>query len=520
MSYRVWCSDRSSGGLALRELPPLRVASGMRALIVLSYLLIFWLLLPALLLLPHLLPTAKETFLSAETREFLRLGGATLMAAGTAMMLWTTRALHRYGRGLPISHLPPRRLVCRGPFSFLRHPLYAGYLWCWLGLALLLPSWPVLCISLPLLTTGVFVYMIREEQGLRRRFPQSYRRYCALVPRRLGPGALLLHGLLLALTRLVTTLRLERPEDLPTEPAIVVAAHRNYLDPLFIRLALQRPLSFLTTHDMYRTRLTAALFRRAGCIRVDRYRANPAAVAAVFRVLHRGGMVGIFPSGGRSWDGSEHFSRNVERLILRARVRVIGVRLAGSYAHWPRPGSLQRRRVSVEVLPPRDIPDAAALHALMRELAAAPLALGARRPPRRVEPPADPAAAPALLGAPALGWHEYGLRSRDRVLGAVRLRLREGSVEVRRAAGGGGKLLLSLPYGSIDAVLIRGNAVLQVYASGELLSFRLARGLARAFQEALRLRSFGDRRQRRRDSPIVFSCEPRGKGIPSAHGQI
>jgi hypothetical protein len=174
----------------------------------------------------------------------------------------------------------------------------------------------------------------------------------------------------------------------------------------------------------------------------------------------------------------------------------------------------------VGLLPPREIPDAGALRALMRELAAAPLALGARPPPRQAESPPGAAAAPGPLVAPATGWYEYGLRSRDRVLGVVHLRLGETDLKVRGAAAGGGKLLLSLPYGSIDAVLIRGNAVLQIYASGELLSFRLPGGLAPAFQEALRLRSFGDRRQRRRDSPIVFSCEPRAKGIPSAHGQI
>ena len=39
------------------------------------------------------------------------------------------------GHGLPVSHLPPGRLVSTGPYKYSRHPIYISYILAWAGFA-------------------------------------------------------------------------------------------------------------------------------------------------------------------------------------------------------------------------------------------------------------------------------------------------------------------------------------------------------------------------------------------------
>lgn len=71
-----------------------------------------------------------------ETIPWLALTGAALAMAGTALMVQAMWLLRVEGHGWPISHLPPRRLVRRGPYAWMRHPIYVGYTLAFAGAAL------------------------------------------------------------------------------------------------------------------------------------------------------------------------------------------------------------------------------------------------------------------------------------------------------------------------------------------------------------------------------------------------
>jgi len=109
--------------------------------------------------------------------------GMILGAAGTAVALWCVFAFAFIGRGTPAPFDPPRRLVIRGPYRFVRNPMYMGAALALASAALFYESWPLLGYAgLFLLVAHLFV-VLYEEPTLRRTFGQEYETYCGQVRR-------------------------------------------------------------------------------------------------------------------------------------------------------------------------------------------------------------------------------------------------------------------------------------------------------------------------------------------------
>jgi protein-S-isoprenylcysteine O-methyltransferase Ste14 len=91
------------------------------------------------------------------------------------------------GKGTPAPFDPPRRLVVRGPYRFVRNPMYLGAALAMAGAALYYQSLALLAyVAVFLLATHVFVGAY-EEPTLRREFGSDYAAYCTHVHRWL-PG--------------------------------------------------------------------------------------------------------------------------------------------------------------------------------------------------------------------------------------------------------------------------------------------------------------------------------------------
>jgi ABC-2 type transport system ATP-binding protein len=120
--------------------------------------------------------------------------GAVLAIVGTVVMLWSMWLLRVDGKGWPISHLPPKYLVQRGPYAWMRHPIYVGYTLAFAGAALLDGSAGRLFGATALLTAGWIVYALRfEEPRLQKRLGAAslaYRDATPLMPARaVAPAA-------------------------------------------------------------------------------------------------------------------------------------------------------------------------------------------------------------------------------------------------------------------------------------------------------------------------------------------
>lgn len=112
----------AAGSADSRSVPALVFAR--TAAIVVAYTVFFFGCLPALLAAFGteldrsfaLLPVAPPAWLVA-----------SLFAGGVALLVGSMLSLAIAGRGWPISHLPPTWLVVRGPYAWMRHPIYVGY---------------------------------------------------------------------------------------------------------------------------------------------------------------------------------------------------------------------------------------------------------------------------------------------------------------------------------------------------------------------------------------------------------
>jgi len=87
------------------------------------------------------------------------------------------------GRGTPAPIDPPKELVVRGLYRYVRNPMYVGVLSVVVGQAIWfeargLFAYAALCFLL------FFAFVVLyEEPALRRKFGESYERYCNEVPR-------------------------------------------------------------------------------------------------------------------------------------------------------------------------------------------------------------------------------------------------------------------------------------------------------------------------------------------------
>lgn len=109
--------------------------------------------------------------------------GMVPIAVGTGIVLWciVDFALNGQGTLAPID--PPRQLVMRGLYRYVRNPMYLGVATILLGEALLFASSSLLWNALGfLISTHCFV-VFYEEPDLSRRFGESYDMYRRKVHR-------------------------------------------------------------------------------------------------------------------------------------------------------------------------------------------------------------------------------------------------------------------------------------------------------------------------------------------------
>ncbi|PYL49317.1 MAG: isoprenylcysteine carboxyl methyltransferase [Verrucomicrobia bacterium] len=117
-----------------------------------------------------------------------QIAGMIVSSIGTVIALWCIFTFVFVGKGTPAPFDPPRRLVIRGPYRFVRNPMYIGAVLVLAGLAIFYQSISVaIYAGLFLLAAHIFV-VAYEEPTLRRTFGQEYDAYCVRV-RRWWPAA-------------------------------------------------------------------------------------------------------------------------------------------------------------------------------------------------------------------------------------------------------------------------------------------------------------------------------------------
>jgi protein-S-isoprenylcysteine O-methyltransferase Ste14 len=112
-----------------------------------------------------------------------QIGGLIIGTAGAALALWCVLRFAFAGRGTPAPFDPPRRLVVRGPYRFVRNPMYAGAVLGLSGAALFYRSLALLGYAGLFLVAAHLFVVFYEEGALGQTFGQVYEAYRGRVGR-------------------------------------------------------------------------------------------------------------------------------------------------------------------------------------------------------------------------------------------------------------------------------------------------------------------------------------------------
>jgi len=150
------------------------------------------------------------------------------------------------------------------------------------------------------------------------------------------------------------------PDD---SPAILASNHLSFSDSFFLPLVVPRPITFLAKSDYFTGKgvkgfFTKAFFAGVGQVPVDRSggRASEAAMRTGLRILAEGNLLGIYPEGTRSPNGTLYRGKTgLARMAMEAAVPIIPVAMINTYEIQP-PGQVRPhiRRVGVRIGRPLD----------------------------------------------------------------------------------------------------------------------------------------------------------------------
>jgi protein-S-isoprenylcysteine O-methyltransferase Ste14 len=144
----------------------------------------FTLLLPGTItvLIPYrlILSRSAGTFSSYQPLRYL---GLPLILIGAAGLLWCIWEFFSEGRGTLAPIDPPKYLVVRGLYRYVRNPMYVSVVIVLLGEAIFFMSVAILIEAVIFIVLAHLFVILYEESALRRQFGESYERYSQSVGR-------------------------------------------------------------------------------------------------------------------------------------------------------------------------------------------------------------------------------------------------------------------------------------------------------------------------------------------------
>jgi len=156
----------------------------LRAEMLLIRTLIFTIVVPGTVtvVVPYLLLPSRASQLSSQLGVVRYLGLIPILL-GASIYLWCAWDFASAGRGTPAPVDPPKELVVRGLYQYVRNPMYIGVLSILLGESLLFESGTLFRYTIVAFIFFYLLVVLFEEPMLTRKFGESYQRYRQTVPR-------------------------------------------------------------------------------------------------------------------------------------------------------------------------------------------------------------------------------------------------------------------------------------------------------------------------------------------------
>lgn len=146
----------------------------------------FWAILPGMLISFFASPLEYMYFAWLPPMFWSQAFGLTFVLAGVVLLIWARRLI----RGMYSGHVEvtsDHKLIVSGPYHYVRHPSYAGFVLIALGIAVGYGSITGMAAILFLLLPGLAYRIRTEEHLLENHFGEEFRAYARQV-KKLIPG--------------------------------------------------------------------------------------------------------------------------------------------------------------------------------------------------------------------------------------------------------------------------------------------------------------------------------------------
>ncbi|AKJ32120.1 MFS transporter [Caldimonas brevitalea] len=150
----------------------------------------------------------------------------------------------------------------------------------------------------------------------------------------------LLRFVALLVSRCIYRFKVHGDEHIPSHGAAVIAAnHVSFVDAILLMAASPRPIVFIMDHRIFKIPVLGWLFKLARAIPIAPQKEDPATYERAFqeaqRVLREGDLLGIFPEGAITRDGTlQEFKGGLMKILQAQPAPVVPVALQnlwGSY---------------------------------------------------------------------------------------------------------------------------------------------------------------------------------------------
>jgi 1-acyl-sn-glycerol-3-phosphate acyltransferase len=151
-------------------------------------------------------------------------------------------------------------------------------------------------------------------------------------------------------SRIFWRLEYKGVENIPRTSGVILAAnHQSYGDPVWLSFPIKRPIRYLAWSEAFSWPVVGRAITLLGAWPLQVEGSDPAAIRRSLTWLREGGLVVIFPEGGRGLpDGSMvRMKGGAVRIALEAGVPILPVTIRGANLVWPsskrlpRPGKVE-----------------------------------------------------------------------------------------------------------------------------------------------------------------------------------
>jgi len=129
-------------------------------------------------------------------------------------------------------------------------------------------------------------------------------------------------------------------ENVPIGPVIFAPNHASFMDHFFTGAFVRRRIQFMAKSQLFSSPIPTYIFSHGGVFPVRRGAHDDEAFTSAFKILERGGAIGMYCEGGRSRTGEvgAEARPGIGRLALESGAPVVPVAILGSHQvrNWKR----------------------------------------------------------------------------------------------------------------------------------------------------------------------------------------